>query len=230
MRAAASLWLVAALSCALRCPLAVADPLCVGDCDGSGQVTIDKLLTLVNIALGNAEASACPTGIPSAAEVNVAVVLQAVNNAPSGCGPQISTPTPTPTPGPPDVSGSWREDQYALASSTCDSDFTNAVVTAVQQPPVCDYLISQDGARLTAVDCSETSVMGTVDDAGTIRLSLPQQTMTELGCTIGISTDAAIDASHSPTSAFGTFNLTFSGTCGPLSDCTIVIQSRWTKL
>lgn len=59
---------------------------CVGDCDGNGQVTVDELLTLVNIALGNAPPSACPHGVPSGASVDVALIIQAVNNALNGCG------------------------------------------------------------------------------------------------------------------------------------------------
>jgi len=59
---------------------------CVGDCDGTGGVTIDELITLVNIALGNAQASTCPHGVPSGAEINVALIIQAVNNTLNGCG------------------------------------------------------------------------------------------------------------------------------------------------
>jgi hypothetical protein len=58
---------------------------CVGDCNGNGTVTVDEILTMVNIALGNADATACPNGIPSGVEVNVALILQAVNNALNGC-------------------------------------------------------------------------------------------------------------------------------------------------
>jgi hypothetical protein len=32
---------------------------CVGDCNGNGQVTVDELLTMVNIALGNTPVTAC---------------------------------------------------------------------------------------------------------------------------------------------------------------------------
>jgi len=53
----------------------------VGDCSGTGSVTISGIITLVNIALGNAEASACPHGIPSGSDVNIALIIQAVNNA-----------------------------------------------------------------------------------------------------------------------------------------------------
>jgi hypothetical protein len=60
-------------------------PGCVGDCDGSGDVTVNELIILVSIALGNAQASACLRGIPSGAEVNVALLIQAVNSALNGC-------------------------------------------------------------------------------------------------------------------------------------------------
>jgi cysteine-rich repeat protein len=59
---------------------------CTGDCGGTGSVTIDEIITLVNIALGNAQPSACPHGVPDGAEVNIALIIQAVNAALSGCG------------------------------------------------------------------------------------------------------------------------------------------------
>jgi hypothetical protein len=48
-------------------------------------VAVDDILVLVNIALGNAEASVCPYGIPSGRQVDVALIIQAVNNALNGC-------------------------------------------------------------------------------------------------------------------------------------------------
>ena len=71
--------------------------LCIGACSGDGQVTIDGLLTLVNIALDRAQLSACPHGIPSGALVNIVVILQAVSNALHGCGVLPPTPLPSPT-------------------------------------------------------------------------------------------------------------------------------------
>ena len=59
---------------------------CVGDCDANGSVTVDGIITLVNIALGNAPPSACAHGMVNGTEVTVAVIIQAVNNALSGCG------------------------------------------------------------------------------------------------------------------------------------------------
>jgi len=58
---------------------------CTGDCGGTGSVTVDELITLVYIALGKAQGSACPHGIPSSAEVTVALIVQATNAALTGC-------------------------------------------------------------------------------------------------------------------------------------------------
>lgn len=84
---------------------------CVGDCDGTQMVDVRGIIILVNIALGSTQLSACPDGIPSGAVVNVALIIQAVNNALYGCPaasatetppPVTRTPTPTvpPPPGP----------------------------------------------------------------------------------------------------------------------------------
>jgi len=59
---------------------------CVGDCSGGRTVAINDLVTLVNIVLGHAQASACPYGVPSDAAVDIALIIQAVNNALRGCG------------------------------------------------------------------------------------------------------------------------------------------------
>jgi len=63
---------------------------CVGDCGGTGSVTINEIITLVNIALGNTQPSACPHGVASGSEVNVAMIIQAVSTARSGCGGRLA--------------------------------------------------------------------------------------------------------------------------------------------
>jgi len=59
---------------------------CVGDCGGTASVTVNEIITLVNIALGNTQPSACPHGVPSGADVDVALIIEAVNHALNGCG------------------------------------------------------------------------------------------------------------------------------------------------
>jgi predicted outer membrane repeat protein len=64
---------------------------CVGDCDGSGDVTVNEIITLVTMALGSqTQLSACPHGIPAditdVAQIDVTLIIQAVTNALTGCG------------------------------------------------------------------------------------------------------------------------------------------------
>lgn len=59
---------------------------CVGDCNGDGQVTVDEVVTGVNIALGVVPASACAAFDGNGdGTVTVDEILQAVNNALNGC-------------------------------------------------------------------------------------------------------------------------------------------------
>jgi hypothetical protein len=67
-------------------PTATVTPgLCSGDCDAGGTVAINEIILMVNIALGSADNSACPHGIPAAATVDISLIIQAVNNALTGC-------------------------------------------------------------------------------------------------------------------------------------------------
>jgi len=59
---------------------------CVGDCNGNGSVTVDKLITMVNIALGNQPVAECEAGdVNSDGQVTINEIVAAVDNALSGC-------------------------------------------------------------------------------------------------------------------------------------------------
>jgi len=59
---------------------------CAGDCNGSGEVTIDEIITMVNIALGTADLTACQAGDTNGNNsIEVNEIIQAVNNAAGGC-------------------------------------------------------------------------------------------------------------------------------------------------
>jgi hypothetical protein len=59
---------------------------CTGDCDGGRSVTVDEILTMVNIALGNTAVTACEAGDANHdLQITVDEILTAVNNALSGC-------------------------------------------------------------------------------------------------------------------------------------------------
>jgi len=71
---------------------------CVGDCDGSGTVTVDDVITMVNVALGTTSISGCDAGAPGhTGTILINDVVTAVNNSLHGCPTAPSTPTPTPT-------------------------------------------------------------------------------------------------------------------------------------
>lgn len=59
---------------------------CVGDCNADGSVVINELVIGVNIALGNAPVSNCPSfDANSDGEVRVNELISGVNNALNGC-------------------------------------------------------------------------------------------------------------------------------------------------
>ncbi|HEX7410270.1 MAG TPA: hypothetical protein VF515_21830 [Candidatus Binatia bacterium] len=59
---------------------------CVGDCDGNGSVTVDEILTMVNIVLGDAPLLNCEAADANHdGQVTVDKIFTAVNNALNGC-------------------------------------------------------------------------------------------------------------------------------------------------
>jgi len=59
---------------------------CVGDCNDDGTVTVDEILTMVNIALGNTPVSACTAGDANHdGQITVDEIIAAVSNAINGC-------------------------------------------------------------------------------------------------------------------------------------------------
>jgi hypothetical protein len=59
---------------------------CVGDCNGGGTITVDEILTMVNIGLGNASIDLCRAGDANGdGQITGDEILTAVNNALNGC-------------------------------------------------------------------------------------------------------------------------------------------------
>ena len=71
---------------------------CVGDCGGTGIVTISNLVLGVNINLGLQPASACPAFQNAQGKVDITQLVKGVNNALIGCPPVTGTETRTTTP------------------------------------------------------------------------------------------------------------------------------------
>jgi len=69
-----------------RTPTIATNPVCVGQCTTSAPVTVGEILTMVNIALGNAGISACPAGDADGnGQISIDEILLATHNALHGC-------------------------------------------------------------------------------------------------------------------------------------------------
>jgi len=67
-------------------PTVTATPVaCVGDCDGNRVVTVDEILTMINIALGNVRVDDCLLGNVNGDMITVDQILMSVNFALNGC-------------------------------------------------------------------------------------------------------------------------------------------------
>lgn len=59
---------------------------CTGDCNNDGEVTIDEIITMVNIALGTSSVATCARGDTNGdGEITIDEVIQAVGFALAGC-------------------------------------------------------------------------------------------------------------------------------------------------
>jgi hypothetical protein len=68
---------------------------CIGDCSGDGAITVDEIVTGVNVALGVSPMSACPPfDIDASGTLTVDELVSAVDGALRGC--ESAQPTPTP--------------------------------------------------------------------------------------------------------------------------------------
>lgn len=66
---------------------------CVGDCDGSGSVTVDEIVILVNVGLGAAGADVCAAGDANGdGSVTVDEIITSVRNGLEGCGDSPAAP------------------------------------------------------------------------------------------------------------------------------------------
>ncbi len=88
---------------------------CVGDCDGSGDVTVNDLITMVNVALGNAPLAECSSGdVDGSLQITIDEIIEAVRGALAGCSvaptatPTMTVPpTPTASPSPTRIPGDF---------------------------------------------------------------------------------------------------------------------------
>lgn len=128
--------LIVLLACSLPAG-ALAQSACGGDCRGDGRVTIDELITAVNIALGRTTTAITPCpGLDRDASGEVAIdeLVTAVAFSMSGC----PTPTPTATPRPDGLD--------CIGGAQCVSTHcVNGVCCAQEQCPTGEFCAAGSG-------------------------------------------------------------------------------------
>jgi CSLREA domain-containing protein len=192
---------------------------CTGDCDGTGSVTVDEIITLVNIALGNAAVSDCDVGDANDdGQITVDEILTAVNVALNGC------PIP-------DVSGTRQRDQAAIVSSTCAAGVNARVQNSINAGEWnCTYDIAQSGPNLTITEtCPDgtDTFPGTVDNTGHITVLRTEQE-TEGSCTFTQASRFEANGGASSSTGTGRLQFDFSTGCA-FTDCEMVVESRFSR-
>ena len=212
---------------------------CIGDCNGDGAVEINELVLGVNIALNVLDISECPSLDDGQGTVTVDRLIAAVNSALCDCGvcptpvPDTPTPTPTPTPTVTPTSGAsvtmWTVDNYEVTSSDCAGVIEDAVLSGLQTGGS-DFTVRQTGDQVEIEDSEGNTFEGTADPDGTVHV---QRSMSgSMGpCDYQVDVDASANLSNSPTTATYDGVVNLSGFfCLGLSDCSLQITSRWTRL
>jgi hypothetical protein len=123
---------------------------CVGDCNGDLEVTIDEIITCVNIALDLANLDTCPSCDGDGdGEVTIAEIITSVNIAldlvscmhrtPTVTATPVRTRTPTMPPSscPCDVTGMWRLEVTQTFNTCGEPNGTEIETTSISQDEDC---------------------------------------------------------------------------------------------
>lgn len=76
------------ITMAMSGTVAYAAPCCDGDCDSDGVVTVNEIITLIDLALGTqTQLSACPNICPCFGDLctDLSIIVQAIDNALTAC-------------------------------------------------------------------------------------------------------------------------------------------------
>lgn len=148
--------LVSVLACVLY-----GEPLraqCVGDCNGDGAVSINELVTAVNVALGSRSIDDCPNADGNQdGSVGINELIRAVNNALNGC--EVVEPTATATP---------------QASATATSTETaTATPTATGPTPTPTEPLAPKITHFALTAADDSLILPTTEENGVLVYELP---------------------------------------------------------
>ncbi len=182
---------------------------CPSLADGSGMVTVSRLVTAVNNTLcgcgGGCVLTPGPTTTPTS---------------------PVAAPTPTPTEAA-SVS-TWMVNSYDVKSSDCFAPIEGAVEGALRAVGS-QFTVTESGNRVQ-IDYGDNNVLiGSVDPDGTVHVQ--ESSKDSIGpCDYDLAISASANLSESPATATYDANANLSGFCLGLSDCRMEITSIWTRL
>jgi hypothetical protein len=181
---------------------------CVGDCGTDGSVTVDEILTMVNIALGTADIEACRAGDKDhSGMITVDEILTAVTNALTSC------------PGAPiiNVAGtwSWNETQIEIISGRCSAlwEVKNYTITIIQNGDNLAFMPDAcvaSGSITGSIEGQSISLSGAIQvcDGGSAQFTI-SLTVSEDGSAL---TGTLHQASSYPDYCTGTFGISATKT------------------
>jgi hypothetical protein len=165
---------------------------CCGDCNSDGHVTVDEILTMVDVALGNAAISTCmPGDVNSDQQITVDEILIAVNTALNGCPSSLAASPP----GPIQVTSLVFSNVLPQLGTATFPSVDNLVSTAISQG--LDTLLNQLGAAQPAIWTSITNGVqlnfgsGTPQPLGTLagQITATYSNVTQTGDSISFDGD-----------------------------------------
>lgn len=207
-------WLLAAtLVLAIPHPLAAQLP-CEGDCGVDGEVTVDEILRLVNIALGSGDVATCTAGDRNGdAQITVDEIVTAVQRALNGC--------------PMGVTETWIESDFQVVQAGCPPEVVSLLEGALGREGDCAIDITIAGDQVTAVDCEDSVTEATIGEDGITRVSDAASAQID-DCLLAVVVNFSVDLRQSPTQVNYKTVVTFTGDC-PLSRCEATFASTLTR-
>jgi hypothetical protein len=128
----------------------------------------------------------------------------------------------------PDIAGGWLVADLSLRSSDCSGEVDDILQDAIARSNECLFQVSQDTARVTAIDCGGDVWDGCVNEAGDVTIGRRERD-SDLGCTVTVDGEIAANLTSSPTSGTLTLEVEFSGTCVFEDDCVAVVEGMVTE-
>jgi hypothetical protein len=199
------------LLCALTATLLAVTPVraraCPGDCDGSGAVTINELVALVDLGLSGLAPDACLAGdVDGDGQITIDELIAAVSSALLGCRSMPSatptdaaTPTATPT-------GSLAATSTATISATPVPDDT-ATATGTAASPSATASVNASRTATPSVNPTQTATRTATPSATSAATGTATRSLTATNTPTPSRTSApsfTATATASPTPGLGT--------------------------